>query len=148
AEHSDRLLTACELHATAGCIEIELAQLAVHFHGGEAERLHAGRIEVHADLAIDAAAARDLRDTGNTEQPLRHGVVDEPGELPLAHLRGAHGEIRDRAADHVHPPHDRLIDPFREVAANLRDRIAHVRHGAIDGCTDLEFDIGRRLTLL
>ncbi len=62
AEHANRLLAATDLRAAAGRIEIERAQLLVDVDRGDAERLHARRIELDADLAVDAAAARHLRD--------------------------------------------------------------------------------------
>jgi hypothetical protein len=37
--------------------------LLVDVDRGDAERLHARRIQIHADLAVDAAAALHLRDS-------------------------------------------------------------------------------------
>ncbi len=62
AQHPDRLLAAPDLGAAARGIEIQRAQLLVHLDRGEAESLQARRIELDADLAAHAAAARHLRD--------------------------------------------------------------------------------------
>ena len=70
AEHADRLLAAAHLRAAAGGVEVEVAQLLVDLDRGDAERLHARRIQLHADLAVDAAAARHLRDAGDASRRL------------------------------------------------------------------------------
>ena len=85
AQHPDRLFAAADLRAAAGGIDVDRAQLLVHLDGRDAERLHARRIEIDADLAVDAAPAVDLRNAGDRQQPLGDRVVDEPGELLLGH---------------------------------------------------------------
>ena len=140
AQHADRLLAAADLGAAAGGVEVQRAQLLVNLDRGDAERLHARRIELDADLAADAAAARHLRDAGDVEQALGDRVVDEPGELLRGERGGADRVIGDRVAVDVHPLDERLLDALRQIDAHLGDRVAHVGDGAIDGRADLELD--------
>src|SRR6185312_7477023 len=56
-EHANRLLAAANLHTPARRIEVERTQLQVHVHGREAERLHACRIELDANLSLHTTAA-------------------------------------------------------------------------------------------
>src|SRR4029079_14018491 len=51
-------------------------------------------------------------------------------------------DIEDRVASDVDASHLRLKDPLRQVAADLRDRIANVIHGPVGGRADLELDKG------
>ncbi len=109
-QNPDRLLAATDLRATAGGIEVELPDLLVDLDSRDAQRLHAGGIELDADLTIDTATARHLRDAGDTEQPLRDGVVHEPGELLLGQGCRIDGVVRDSATVDVFPLDDGLLD--------------------------------------
>ena len=70
-----------DLGAAARGVEIQRPQLIVDLDRGQPERLQARGIELDADLAAHAAAARDLRNPRNRQQALGDGVVDEPAEL-------------------------------------------------------------------
>ena len=140
AEHANRLFTATDLRAAAGSVEIENAQLLVDVDRGDAERLHARRIELDADLAVDAAGTGHLRDTGDRQQPFRDRVVDEPAQLLLRQRGGAERVVDDRATFDVDALDHWLLDTFRKLAAHLGHGIAHVRDRTIDRSADLEFD--------
>jgi len=70
AQHPDRLFAATDLGPSAGRIQVERAQLLVHVHSSDAEGLHARRIELDADFAVDTAAAPHLGDTGDASRRL------------------------------------------------------------------------------
>ncbi len=106
----------------------------------DAQRLHASWVELDTDLAIDSATAGDLGHASNRQKALRHGIVDEPGELLVRQFRGAHAEVGNCAAVDVDTTHLRLQDSFGQLRADFRDRVTHVRHRAIDGRADLELD--------
>src|SRR3546814_2626999 len=67
-EHAHRLLAARDFGAPARGVDIHLPQLLVHLAGGQAIALHPRGIEDHADFAIDAARAADLRHPRNRQQ--------------------------------------------------------------------------------
>ena len=140
AEHADRLLAATELRPPAGRIEVEVAQLVVDLNGRDAECLHARRIELDADLAVDAATALHLRDTGNAEQPLGDRVIDEPGQLLLGERARADAVVDDRWAVGVDALHYRLLDALRQLRAHLGNRVAHVGDRAVYRRADVELD--------
>src|SRR5205814_467771 len=140
AEHADRLLAAAELRAAAGGIEVQRAQLLVDLGGGDAERLHARRVELDADLAVDPAAALHLRDAGHLQQPLGDGVVDEPGQLLLRERARADRVEDHRAAVGIDALDRGFLDTLGQQHPHLGDRIAHVRDRAVDRGADLELD--------
>ena len=143
-EHANRLFAAADLQAPARRVEVDLPQLLIDVDGRDPERLHARRIELHADLAIDAAAALHLGDAVDRQQSLGDCVVDEPAELFLGHLCGADGVVYERSAFDVDALHQGFLDALGQIAAHLGDGIAHVGHGTIDRCADLELDIDQR----
>src|SRR3546814_18045227 len=67
-EHAHRLLAARDFGAPARGVDIHLPQLLVHLAVGQAIALHPRGIEDHADFAIDAARAADLRHPRNRPQ--------------------------------------------------------------------------------
>jgi hypothetical protein len=134
------LLTAAELRAAARGVEIELAQLLIHLDRRDAERLHARRIELDADLAVDAATALHLRNACDRQQPLGDRAVDEPAQFLLGQRGRARREVGDGPALDVDPLDQRLVNALGQLAAHLRNRVANVRDGAIDRRADLEFD--------
>jgi len=67
AQHPDRLLPAADVGATPCRIEVQRPQLLVHLDCGESEGLQTCGIELDADLATHAAAARHLCNAGNRE---------------------------------------------------------------------------------
>ena len=69
---------------------------------GEAQRLHARRIELDADLAVHAAAARHLRDARERQQALGDRVVDEPAQLCGRQVGGGDRVEGEGAAVDVH----------------------------------------------
>src|SRR5258706_363481 len=113
--------------------------------GRDAGRLHARRIEIDADLPIDAARAVDLRDAADREQPLVDRVVHEPGELLLGHAGGADRVVDDRTAVDFLAADLRFEDARRQVGAHACHGVAHVGGGAIDRRADLEFHEHQRL---
>ncbi len=121
--------------------------MLVDLVGGQPQGLHPARIELDSDFPADAAAARHLRDTGNRQQPLGDVVVDEPGQFGRRHRCGRHRVVRDGAAIDVDPLNDRFQDALRQIVAHLGDRVAHIRHRAVDRRPDLEFheDVGGAL---
>ncbi len=140
AHDADRLLAAGDLRAAAGLVEVQSAHLLVDLVGGDAERLHARRIEIDADFAADSAAARHLRDTGQRQQPFRERVVDEPAQIGRRHARRRHGIVRERAREAL-ALHLRLEDALRQVVAHVRDRVAHIDDRTVDRRADLEDDV-------
>jgi hypothetical protein len=76
---------------------------------------------------------------GDREQALGDVVVDEPGELLQRHVAGLDREDRELLPE-IEPVDLRLQNAFREIAANLRDRVAHIVGGAVDGRSYRELD--------
>jgi len=138
AEHADGLLAAAELRAAAGRVQVQRAQLLVDLDGGDAERLHARRVELDADLAVDPAAALHLRDAGHLQQPLGDGVVDEPGQLLLRERARADRVEDHRAAVGIDALDRGFLDALGQQHPHLGDRIAHVGDRAVDRGADLE----------
>ena len=60
-QRADGLLGAADLAASAGQVDVGAAQLRVHVARRDAKRQQPVRVERHADLAVDAADALDLR---------------------------------------------------------------------------------------
>ena len=140
AEHADRLLAAGQLRPATGGVLVQCTQRLVDLDRSDAEGLHAARVEVDADLAIDPTAALDLRDAGDTEQALGDGVVDEPRNA-LGRAGGrADGILHDGAAFDVHALYLRLEDALWQLGADAGDRIAHIADRAVDGRADPELD--------
>ena len=79
-EHADGLLATGELGPAAGCVLIQRAQGVVHVDGRHAERFHASRIEIDANLPVDATRAGHAGHAAHAEQALGDVVVDEPGQ--------------------------------------------------------------------
>jgi hypothetical protein len=104
-------------------------------------------IQFDPDFALDAAAARHLRNAGEREQPLGHGVVDEPAELFGRQIGGRHRVVGECAAVDIYPRHERFDDALRQVVADFGHRIANVRHGTIDRRADQELGKYIDLTL-
>ena len=96
--HAHRLLGAGDFGAAAGGVEVGLAKLLVDLRRGDALRLERGGIEDDADLAVDAAFARDRGDALDAEQAARDIVVDVPAQLLERHVGGFGGDEQDRVA--------------------------------------------------
>ena len=147
AEHAYRLLRTGDLGAAAGGVEICLAQLLVDLRGGDALRLQRGRIEHHADVALDSALAGDCGDAFDPEHPARNIIVDVPRQLLECHVGGFGGNEQDRIAGKIDPRDLWLEDAVRQVAADLGDGVAQIVDRTIGRCADLELDKGLAVAL-
>jgi len=130
-----------------GGVEVQGAQLQVDLSCRDAERLHARRVEFHADLTTDAAAAADLGHTCHGKQALAHRIVHEPGQVLIGECARAHRVRDDLVAIDVEPLDGRFLDPGGQIHAHLGDRIAHIGHCTVNGRTDVELDEDTRLAL-
>src|SRR3546814_364220 len=137
-EHAHRLLAARDFGAAARGVDIHLPQLLVHLAGGQAITLHPRGIDDHADFAIDAARAADLRHPRNRQQFLGDIIVDEPRQLFERHVRRFDREIGDRTTRDIDAHHLRLENPVGQVAADLLHRLVDVVIGAVDRRADRE----------
>src|SRR5213076_41547 len=104
------LLEATDARLPTRVLRLNSAQLSRDVARGRAERGHPVRIEVDANLAVDAADARDPAHARHAAQLARHDEIDEPRELRVAHrvrsaaglqraYRLAHDDRRRRARD-------------------------------------------------
>jgi hypothetical protein len=145
AEHSDRLFRTGDLGSAARRVEVDLAKLLIDLAGGDALRLHPDRIELDSYLAADSAGPADDGDAFDAHQIAIDGVVDEPAQLLDGHRRAFGRHVDDRIIVIFLADHLRFEDPVGKIAANARDRVAHVGDGAIDRSPDLEHDEGRAI---
>ena len=105
-----------------GASRLILRSCCVHFHRREPERLHAAGSS-STRISRSTPPPRCTCATPLTcKQALGDGVVDEPAELLFRHVGRADGVIDERAALDVDALDQRLLDPFRQVAADLGDR--------------------------
>src|SRR3546814_6905238 len=111
---------------------------------GDAVRLQLGGVQDDADLAGNAAAALDRRHARHGQQPLRHRIVDIPGQLLQRHVGRFGAEIGDRPAVDVDAADLRLQYSLWQVAADLVDGVLHIVDGAVAGRSDLDLHIGVR----
>jgi hypothetical protein len=80
-----RLLDAADVGAAARGFLLHLAQLARDIGGRVRRGQQAGRVELDAHLARDAADARHRADAAHAEHGLGDRVVDEPGQRLVVH---------------------------------------------------------------
>jgi hypothetical protein len=126
-EHADRLLAASDLGASAGGVEVERAQLLIDLSGGDAERLHARRVELDAYLTADAAATRHLRHALDGQQSLGDGVVHEPRQILVREPPGEQADEQQRCQC------ARRLDRARSLLRAGRGSRAAVRADAARG---------------
>src|SRR5271154_2378245 len=140
AEHPDGLFAAADLGAAAWCVQIQLPQLLVDLESGQAQRLQARWIELHANFPVGAADALHLRNAAHTQQPFGDGVVDRPAQLLRSHVGGRDGVDGKCAAVRIFAPYLRFQDALRQIGADSGDGVAHVGNRPVDRRTDVEFD--------
>ncbi len=140
AQNADRLLAASHLRTSAGRVDVELAKLLIDLNGSDPERLHTSRVQLDANLTVDATAARNLGHACDRQEALRHGVIDEPGKSFLGHFWRADGVIDDGAAVDIDPVNLRFLDSIRQIRSHFRHCVAHIRDRTVDRCADLELN--------
>ena len=90
------------------------------------ERQQPRRIELDADLAVDAADTRDRADAAHREHALGDGVVDEPGQRFVVEAVRRDRVGQDRCAGQVDLRDHRVAQVARQVGADARHGVAHV----------------------
>ncbi len=131
----------------AGRVQIQLPQLLVDLHRGQAQCLQARRVELYANFAVGAADALHLRNAAHTQQPFGDGVVDRPTELLGSHVGGRDGVDGKGAAVRILAPHLRFQDALRQVGPHPGDGVANVGHRPINRRSDVEFDADKYISL-
>ncbi len=147
AEHAHGLLGAGDLRTAAGAVHVALPQLLVDLSGGDTLGLQGCRIEDHADHAIDPADAGHGGNAFLAQQALGDGVVDIPAELLERHVGRLRADVSERLVLGVDARDLRLEDSFRQVAADLRDRVADVVDRPVGRSAELEGDEGGAVAL-
>ena len=129
------------------CVDVGLAQLGVDLCRRHTLRLQAGGIEGNADFTADAAATIDGSHPFDAKQALCDRIVDVPTELFKRHVGRFSRIIGDRITGDVDPLDLWLKDAFRQVAANVCNRISDVIDSSVDRRADCELNECHRAAL-
>ena len=144
AENAQRLLPTAYGDAAARRIETRDRQRLVHVVGGQSLRGESIGIHHDVDLAIHAAHAPDLRNSGRGLQRAGNGVFDEPRQFRYRQCGSGYGVRDDWLVVDLETPDQRWIDIARQVGASLVGARAHVVEGLLQVCAQIELNHGRR----
>ena len=135
-----RLLCAADVAPPARRFALHQAQLARDVERRHLQCRHARLVELHLDLAVDAAHAVDGAHAGHGQEALGHRVVDEPGQVGRVERIVDTGFRRGDKGQHHASGGGRLGDGGvaqlgRHVRLDAGDGVAHI----VDGFGDLLF---------
>ena len=155
ADGAHRLLGAADVAAPARRLLLHQPQPARHVDGRHLQRRHARGIELNPHLAGDTAHAFDSAHARYCQQPLGHGVVDEPAQILRVEQAASAGRSGCRrcskSQDHATGGRgfgDRGVAQLgRQVGPHPGHRVAHVVDGVRDRFLQDEFDGDRHLAI-
>uniref|UniRef100_A0A0N4ZJK6 PE-PGRS family protein n=1 Tax=Parastrongyloides trichosuri TaxID=131310 RepID=A0A0N4ZJK6_PARTI len=143
AQGADGALSPRHGDAAAGQVVVDVGQGLADLGGGDAVGGQALRVQLDADLAVDAAGAIDLAHAAERQQGAAHLIVDEPADLFRRHGRRA-DDIGDQGvAGDVDALDRRFLHVLGQGAAHAAHGVAHVVGGAFGIGAQLELDGGR-----
>jgi hypothetical protein len=134
------LLAAAHVAAAAGGFQLGLAQLARHVGGADAEGGHAVGVQLHTQLAGQAAHALDGADALHRQQAAGHGVVHQPAQGLLVEGVGGEGPGAQGPAGGENLGHHRVAHVGGEIGAHPADGGAHLGLGLVGVLFQLELD--------
>ena len=155
ADGAHRLLGAADVAAPARRLLLHQPQPARHVDGRHLQGCHAGGIELNPHLTGHTAHAFDGTHARYCQQPLGHGVVDEPAQILRVEQAASAGRSGCRCGGkgQHHAPGGRglgdrgVAQLGRQIGAHTRHRVAHVVDGVRDRFLQDEFDGDRHLAI-
>ena len=136
---AQRLLTAAQVGPAAGRLQLHLLQLAAHIGGGDAQRQHALRVQLHGHLPVGPAHAGDRAHATHRQQPFGDGVVHKPAQGLVVHAGHAHRVGQHRLGGQIHFLDDGVAHIGGQVAAHALHGAAHIVHRLLHGFFEAEF---------
>ena len=134
------LLAAAHVAAAARGFQLGLAQLARDVRSADPQGRHALGVQLHAQLAGQAAHALDGAHALHRQQAAGHGVVHQPAQGLLVEGVGRKGPRPQGAAGGEDLGHHRIAHVGGEVGAHSADGGAHLGLGLVGVLLKLELD--------
>ena len=139
------LFAAAHITAAAGSFQLGLAQLARHVGGADAEGGHAVGVQLHTQLAGQAAHALDGAHALHRQQAAGHAVVHQPAQGLLIEGVGGEGPGAQGPAGGENLRHHRVAHVGGEIGAYPADGGANLGLGLVGVLFQLELDGDRHL---